>query len=86
MTDMAILDYYWLFQFHFFVSWRILEANNEEQIDTRAYTKNICGNHVINITQNTTHFIVQGSSKGFCSLFACKGFQNDKFNVGCRID
>ena len=68
MTDMAILDYYWLFQFHFFVSWRILEANNEEQVNTRAYTKNICGNlystflhhlyHVINIAKNTTHFIV----------------------------
>ena len=27
-----------------FVFWRILEANNEEQINTRAYTKNISSN------------------------------------------
>ena len=47
-----------------FVSWRILEANNEEQIDTRAYTKNMSPTlyftflhhlyHETNITQNTT--------------------------------
>ena len=38
-----------------FVFWRILEANNEEQINTRGYTKNISGNCLFHLL--TTSYI-----------------------------